>query len=142
MYFFSYPIIVAYLLNLHPSQRSWCFAFHIRSNLYLLQSCSYQALLSWAEQVDHQGKLLLFQPVVICSLEMRLIPNARAQLMQAPGTMHKISSGQRSPPRGTAAAADPRRSSTTRNATQMKAYETTLKGIESLNFDSDEKVHY
>ncbi|OAY27107.1 casein kinase 1-like protein 1 [Manihot esculenta] len=60
----------------------------------------------------------------------------------SPGTMHKISSGQRSPPRGTAAAADPRRSSTTRNATQMKAYETTLKGIESLNFDSDEKVHY
>jgi casein kinase 1 len=24
----------------------------------------------------------------------------------------------------------------------MKTYETTLKGIESLNFDSDEKVHY
>lgn len=94
MYFFSYPIIVAYLLNLHPSQRSWCFAFHIRSNLYLLQSCSYQALLSWAEQVDHQGKLLLFQPVVICSLEMRLIPNARAQLMQAPEPCIKYQVGK------------------------------------------------
>ncbi|KAJ9167972.1 hypothetical protein P3X46_019558 [Hevea brasiliensis] len=58
----------------------------------------------------------------------------------SPGAMHKISSGQRSPPLGTAA--DPRHSSSARNATHMKTYESALKGIEGLNFDNDEKVHY
>ncbi|KAG5225538.1 hypothetical protein OIU76_026604 [Salix suchowensis] len=58
----------------------------------------------------------------------------------SPGAIHKISSGQRSPPLGSS---DPRRTSSSRNTSHMKTtYETTLKGIESLNFDSDEKVHY
>ncbi|KDP33855.1 hypothetical protein JCGZ_07426 [Jatropha curcas] len=57
----------------------------------------------------------------------------------SPGAAHKISSGQRSPPLGSA---DPRRSASTRNATHMKSYESALKGIEGLNFDSDDKVHY
>ncbi|OAY53943.1 casein kinase 1-like protein 1 [Manihot esculenta] len=57
----------------------------------------------------------------------------------SPGTMNKISSTQRSP---LGSAADPRRSSSTRNATHMKTYESAIKGIEGLNFDSDEKVHY
>ncbi|KAF2285127.1 hypothetical protein GH714_038745 [Hevea brasiliensis] len=54
----------------------------------------------------------------------------------SPGNMHKISSGQRSP---LGSAADPRRSSSARNATHMKTYESALKGIEGLNFDNDEK---
>ncbi|KAJ6856854.1 hypothetical protein NC651_038522 [Populus alba x Populus x berolinensis] len=56
----------------------------------------------------------------------------------SPGTIHKISSGPRSP----LGSSDPRRTSSSRNTSHMKTYETTLKGIESLNFDSDEKVHY
>jgi len=56
----------------------------------------------------------------------------------SPGAIHKISSGPRSP----LGSSDPRRTSSSRNTTHMKTYETTLKGIESLNFDSDEKVHY
>ncbi|CAK7352572.1 unnamed protein product [Dovyalis caffra] len=57
----------------------------------------------------------------------------------SPGAIHKISSGLRSPPLGSS---DPRRTSSSRNTSHMKTYETTLKGIESLNFESDEKVHY
>ncbi|KAJ6759590.1 CASEIN KINASE I-LIKE [Salix koriyanagi] len=50
----------------------------------------------------------------------------------SPGAIHKISSGQRSPPLGSS---DPRRTSSSRNTSHMKTtYETTLKGIESLNF--------
>ncbi|KAJ6698929.1 CASEIN KINASE-RELATED [Salix purpurea] len=55
------------------------------------------------------------------------------------GAMHKISSGPRSPPLGSS---DPRRTSSSRNTSHMKTFETTLKGIEGLNFDSDEKFHY
>uniref|UniRef100_A0A6M2EFU6 non-specific serine/threonine protein kinase n=1 Tax=Populus davidiana TaxID=266767 RepID=A0A6M2EFU6_9ROSI len=57
----------------------------------------------------------------------------------SPGAIHKISSGQRSPPLGSS---DPRLTSSSRNTSHMKTYETTLKGFESLNFDSDEKVHH
>ncbi|KAG6772043.1 hypothetical protein POTOM_023439 [Populus tomentosa] len=57
----------------------------------------------------------------------------------SPGAIHKISSGQRSPPLGSS---DPRLTSSSRHTSHMKTYETTLKGFESLNFDSDEKVHH
>ncbi|XP_065851377.1 casein kinase 1-like protein 1 [Euphorbia lathyris] len=57
----------------------------------------------------------------------------------SPGAIHKVSSGQRSPPLGSS---DPRRSSSTRNAAHSKTYESALKGIEGLNFEGDEKVHF
>ncbi|KAK9211880.1 hypothetical protein WN943_001258 [Citrus x changshan-huyou] len=57
----------------------------------------------------------------------------------SPGAMHRISSGPRGSPIGSS---DPKRSSSGRNTTHIKTYETTLKGIESLHFDTDERVHY
>ncbi|KAL6974818.1 non-specific serine,threonine protein kinase [Sarracenia purpurea var. burkii] len=47
----------------------------------------------------------------------------------SPGTFQKTPSGQRS-------------SSSVRNNPGMKNYESTLKGIESLHFDDEERVHY
>ncbi|GAB4837980.1 Casein kinase 1-like protein 2 [Ancistrocladus abbreviatus] len=52
----------------------------------------------------------------------------------SPGMVQKISSGQRISPVGSS---DPKQLSSSRN-TNLKNYESTLKGIESLNFD-DEK---
>ncbi|XP_044470887.1 casein kinase 1-like protein 1 [Mangifera indica] len=57
----------------------------------------------------------------------------------SPGAVHRISSAQRSSPVGSS---DPKRSSSGRNTTHIKTYETTLKGIEGLHFDGDERVHY
>uniref|UniRef100_A0A2P2M2Q5 Casein kinase n=1 Tax=Rhizophora mucronata TaxID=61149 RepID=A0A2P2M2Q5_RHIMU len=55
------------------------------------------------------------------------------------GAMQRISSGQRSPP---LRSSDPRRASSARNTSHMKTYESNIKGIENLSFDTDEKVHY
>ncbi|KAL8160883.1 hypothetical protein V2J09_012372 [Rumex salicifolius] len=55
----------------------------------------------------------------------------------SPGTFQKISSGQRSSPIGSS---DPKHSSSGRNTTNLKSYESTLKGIQGLHFD-DERVH-
>ncbi|KAL5999591.1 hypothetical protein ACLOJK_037876 [Asimina triloba] len=57
----------------------------------------------------------------------------------SPGAFRKVVSGQRSSPVGTA---EPKRSSSVRNPSNIKNYEATLKGIESLNFDGDERLHY
>ncbi|KAK3210456.1 hypothetical protein Dsin_015162 [Dipteronia sinensis] len=57
----------------------------------------------------------------------------------SPGAMHRISSGQRSSPVGSA---EHKRTTSGRNTSHIKNYETTLKGIEGLHFDSDERVHY
>lgn len=57
----------------------------------------------------------------------------------SPGAIHKISSEQRSP----LDSSDGRHTSAGRNNSSLvKNYETTLKGIESLNFDGDEKVNH
>lgn len=53
--------------------------------------------------------------------------------------VRRISSGQKSSPVGSS---DPKRTSSGRNTANMKNYESTIKGIESLNFDNDERVHY
>ncbi|THG12519.1 hypothetical protein TEA_012294 [Camellia sinensis var. sinensis] len=52
----------------------------------------------------------------------------------------KISSGQRSSSVG--GSSDPKRPSSGRNTSGMKNYESTLKGIETLHFDDEERVHY
>ncbi|KAJ0090671.1 hypothetical protein Patl1_13497 [Pistacia atlantica] len=57
----------------------------------------------------------------------------------SPGALHRISSAQRNSPVGSS---DPKRSASGRNTTHIKNYETTLKGIEGLHFDGDERVHY
>ncbi|KAK1312252.1 Casein kinase I isoform delta-like [Acorus calamus] len=62
----------------------------------------------------------------------------------SPGAaFRKISSGQRSSP-VSGSAEQPKRSSSGRNNTSsnIKNYESTLKGIECLNFDTDERLHY
>ncbi|KAL6539231.1 Casein kinase 1-like protein 2 [Orobanche gracilis] len=49
------------------------------------------------------------------------------------------SSGQRSSP---VVSSDHKRSSTTRNPSNVRNIESTLKGMESLNFGNDERMHY
>ncbi|XWS70026.1 hypothetical protein CRYUN_Cryun03dG0013600 [Craigia yunnanensis] len=55
----------------------------------------------------------------------------------SPGALHKISSRQRSP----VESADPKWTSG-RNTSHVKNYEAALKGIEGLQFESDERNHY
>ncbi|KAF3328329.1 Casein Kinase-1 Like Protein [Carex littledalei] len=60
----------------------------------------------------------------------------------SPGTFRKVSGPQRgSPPMlgAPASSEPPKRSSSGRH---MKNYEATLKGIEGLNFDGDDRLHY
>ncbi|RVW43973.1 Casein kinase 1-like protein 2 [Vitis vinifera] len=66
---------------------------------------------------------------------------SRAHTTEAsPGAaVRRISSGQRSSPVGSS---DPKRTSSGRNITNIKNYESTIRGIENLNFDNDERVHY
>ncbi|KAK6236498.1 hypothetical protein SCA6_011835 [Theobroma cacao] len=56
----------------------------------------------------------------------------------SPGALHKISSQQRSP----VESADAKRTLSGRNTSHVKNYEAALKGIEGLQFESDERVHY
>ncbi|KAM7509692.1 hypothetical protein LguiA_020145 [Lonicera macranthoides] len=56
------------------------------------------------------------------------------------GTVHKISSGQRNSP--LVGSSDPRHTSSGRINSSMKNYESTLKGIESLHFDGEDRVHH
>lgn len=57
----------------------------------------------------------------------------------SPGTMHKLSGGHRSSPLG--GSSDPRYASSGRNTSGIKNYETTIKGIEALHFDDEERAH-
>ncbi|KAA3457872.1 casein kinase I isoform X1 [Gossypium australe] len=56
----------------------------------------------------------------------------------SPGALQKNSSRQRSP----IDSADPKRSMSARNTNHVKNYEAALKGIEGLQFESDERIHY
>ncbi|XP_017608286.1 casein kinase 1-like protein 1 isoform X3 [Gossypium arboreum] len=56
----------------------------------------------------------------------------------SPGALQKNSSRQRSP----IDSADPKRSMSARNTSHVKNYEAALKGIEGLQFESDERIHY
>ncbi|MQL81498.1 hypothetical protein Taro_013955 [Colocasia esculenta] len=57
----------------------------------------------------------------------------------SPGGFRKVSSAQRSPPVGSA---EPKHSSSGSHPANMKNYESTLKGIESLNFDGEDRLQY
>ncbi|KAK3025783.1 hypothetical protein RJ639_041939 [Escallonia herrerae] len=66
---------------------------------------------------------------------------ARARTPEAsPGAGYKISSGQRSSPLG--GSSDPKHTSSGRNNPSSRNYESTLKGIEGLHFDDEDRVHY
>ncbi|KAJ0007048.1 hypothetical protein Pint_28981 [Pistacia integerrima] len=56
-----------------------------------------------------------------------------------PGAFQKISSGQRSSP---VVSSENRHTSSGRNTSNIRNFESTLRGIESLNFNKDERVHY
>ncbi|XP_062087725.1 casein kinase 1-like protein 2 [Humulus lupulus] len=58
----------------------------------------------------------------------------------SPGTLRKIPSGQRSSP--IVSSEQNRTSSSSRNVSNMKNLESTLRGMESLNFNNDERVQY
>ncbi|CAN1136333.1 Casein kinase 1-like protein 1 [Linum perenne] len=66
-------------------------------------------------------------------------PQHSRQTDASTGSIQKILGGHRSPPLGMS---DPRRTASARNTTHLKTFESALKGIEGLNFDSDEKVQY
>lgn len=55
-------------------------------------------------------------------------------------TSRKVPNAQRSSHVGASSAADPRPSSSGRQPPNIKGYESTLKGIESLNFENDERL--
>ncbi|XP_042387125.1 casein kinase 1-like protein 2 [Zingiber officinale] len=57
----------------------------------------------------------------------------------SPGTFRKISSSQRSSP---FSSAEPRHSSQVRNQPNLKNFESTLRGIEGLSFDDEERIQY
>ncbi|XP_060190987.1 casein kinase 1-like protein 1 isoform X1 [Lycium barbarum] len=57
----------------------------------------------------------------------------------SPATMHTISGGHRSSPLG--GSSDPRYASSGRNASGIRNYESTLRGIETLHFDDEERAH-
>lgn len=57
----------------------------------------------------------------------------------SPGGFRRVISTQRSSPVGSL---EPKRSSSARNTSNIKNYESTLKGIEGLNFDTDERLKY
>ncbi|KAK6941363.1 hypothetical protein RJ641_026740 [Dillenia turbinata] len=64
---------------------------------------------------------------------------SRRTIEASPGALRKVSSTQRSSP---ARSSDPKRSASARHASTIKNYESTLKGIEGLRFDNDDKVQY
>ncbi|XP_042480258.1 casein kinase 1-like protein 2 [Macadamia integrifolia] len=57
----------------------------------------------------------------------------------SPGTFRKVANGQRSSP---VTSAEHKRTSSSRNTSNIKNYESTLKGIEGLHFDNDERLQY
>ncbi|XP_072995300.1 casein kinase 1-like protein 2 [Typha latifolia] len=57
----------------------------------------------------------------------------------SPGTLRKVSGPQRSSPAGYP---EPKQSSSGRHSSNIKNYESTLKGIEGLSFDTDERNQY
>lgn len=57
----------------------------------------------------------------------------------SPGALRKISSGQRSSP---VVSSEQNRTSSSRNVSNIKNLESTLRGIESLHFNNDERVQY
>ncbi|XP_058073934.1 casein kinase 1-like protein 2 [Magnolia sinica] len=66
--------------------------------------------------------------------------HSRSRTTEAsPGGFRKVVSAQRSSPVGSS---EPKRSSSGRNASNIKNYESTLKGMECLNFDTEERLHY
>ncbi|KAL5572445.1 hypothetical protein UlMin_022042 [Ulmus minor] len=58
----------------------------------------------------------------------------------SPGAAYRISSGQRSSPIG--GSSEAKRTSSGRHTSHIRNYEGALKGIEGLQLDNDEKVHY
>lgn len=57
----------------------------------------------------------------------------------SPGTLRKISTAQRSSP---VVSSEHNRTSSSRNISNIKNLESTLRGIESLHFNNDERVQY
>ncbi|KAG5559172.1 hypothetical protein RHGRI_008925 [Rhododendron griersonianum] len=103
-------------------------------------SMSKEAMLSSSTFLG-QSSGSLRRPAVSTSREGLIVGNesdpVRSRTREAsPGTQQRISSGQRSSPFG--GSSDPNRTSSGRN----NKYETTLKGIECLHFDDEERDHY
>ncbi|PIA64281.1 hypothetical protein AQUCO_00100038v1 [Aquilegia coerulea] len=57
----------------------------------------------------------------------------------SPGALRKVVSGQKSSP---ISSLEAKRTSSSRNASNVKTFESTLKGIEGLNFENEERLQY
>ncbi|KAJ8773966.1 hypothetical protein K2173_009397 [Erythroxylum novogranatense] len=84
------------------------------------------------------------QPVVPSSQDAVLVENdcdpvCTRTTEASPALLYKISSGQRSSP---VLSSEQKRSSSGRNTSTIKAFESTLRGIGSLHFNNDESLHY
>lgn len=64
---------------------------------------------------------------------------SRSRADASPGALRKISSGQRGSP---VHSSEHKRISSGRNTSNIKNFESTLKGIESLHFNNEERVQY
>lgn len=67
------------------------------------------------------------------------LSRSRITMDTSPGALRKIPSAQRSAPIGSA---EQIRVSSSRHSSNIKNYESTLKGIEGLRFDKEEKVEW
>lgn len=71
--------------------------------------------------------------------EPSALSRSRITMDTSPGVMRKIPSAQRSSP---IVSAEQMRVSSGRHSSNIKNYESTLKGIEGLRFDKEEKVEW
>ncbi|KAL0908057.1 hypothetical protein M5K25_022523 [Dendrobium thyrsiflorum] len=69
------------------------------------------------------------------------VSNSRTTDASPSGTYGKFSSTQKSPPLGSAEQ-NQKTSSSVRHSANLKTYESTIKGMESLNFNSDDRAQF
>jgi casein kinase 1 len=83
------------------------------------------------------------RPVVSSSRELRSSeaePSRSRTPDASPGTFQRNAAPRRSPL--TLEYSDPRHSSSARHASNSKNYESTIRGIQGLNFDANDRIHY
>ncbi|CAK9324713.1 unnamed protein product [Citrullus colocynthis] len=95
------------------------------SNIVRSSGSSRRAAIASSQDLAHLG----------CETDPSRIPVTDPSL----GAVHKISSAQRHIP---VLPADQNRTTSTRNTSGIRNFESTLRGIESLHFNQDEKVQY
>lgn len=120
---------------------------HAFRNLFLYIICHLAVLILQLSNSTFFGRSsgTLRRPAVSGSRETFTLANdsepTRSRTPEAsPATVNKISSGQRTSPLG--GSLDPKHTSSGRNNSSIKNYDSAIKGIESLHFDDEERFHW